>query len=234
MRAAAGPGHPGRMSLHAALTRSFRDALTFWLPVSCAGCGVVDSDLCRGCRDALNARRIRRPIQPGLSVTSVLVFEGVAARVIRAIKEEGRTSLARELAPALDELLRLSVPAGAVLTTVPGTRAAFRRRGFRPLDVLMRRAGWRHERLLRVARATDDQRGLGRRARRENVGGAFVSRPVAGGTVVVLDDVVTTGATLAEAARALRAAGADEVVALALADTPRRRSFEGESRVIET
>jgi len=222
------------MSFRAALASSFRDALTFWLPVSCAGCGVVDTDLCSGCRDALTARPMRRLAEPGLTVTSALAFEGVAARVIRALKEEGRTSLARELAPAFDEALRLAAPVGALVTTVPGTRAAFRRRGFRPLDVLMRRAGWRHERLLRVARATHDQRGLGRRERRENVGGAFVSRPILGGVVVVVDDVVTTGATLVEAARALRAAGAAEVVAVALAHTPRRSVLRGESRVIET
>jgi predicted amidophosphoribosyltransferase len=222
------------MSFRAALASSFRDALTFWLPVSCAGCGIVDADLCSTCRDALTARPIHRLIGPGMAVTSALVFEGVAARVIRALKEEGRTSLGHALAPAFDEVLRLAVPDGALVTTVPGTRAAFRRRGFRPLDVLLRRAGWRHRRLLRVARATDDQRGLGRRARRENVGGAFVSRPVPGGVVVVVDDVVTTGATLVEAARALRAAGADEVVAVALAHTPRRSILKGESRVIET
>ena len=222
------------MPLPAALTSSFRDALTFWLPVACAGCGVVDTDLCAGCRDALAPSPIRRAIGSGSTVTSALAFDGVAARVIRALKEEGRTGLARDLAPALDAVLRLAVPAGARVTTVPGTRAAFRRRGFRPLDILLRRAGWTHERLLRVARATDDQRGLGRRARRDNVGGAFAARPVPGGVVVVVDDVVTTGSTLSEAARALRAAGADEVIAVALADTPRRRNTEGESRVIET
>ncbi|WP_150952233.1 ComF family protein [Microbacterium testaceum] len=222
------------MSVSSAVSASLRDALTFWLPVACAGCGVVDADLCSGCRDALAAHPVRRPIGPGLTVTSALAFEGVAARVVRALKEEGRTSLARDLAPALGEVLRLASPAGALVTTVPSTGAAFRRRGFRPLDVLMRRAGWRHVRLLRLARATDDQRGLGRHARRENVGGAFVSRPLPGGVVVVVDDVVTTGATLAEAARALRAAGADEVVAVALAHTPKRGDLGGESRVIET
>lgn len=222
------------MSIGAAFSSSLRDALTFWLPVACAGCGVVDTDLCSGCRAALAARPVRRLIEPGVAVTSALAFDGVTARVVRALKEEGRTSLARDLAPALGEVLRLAVPVGARVTTVPGTRAAFRRRGFRPVDVLLRRAGWRHERLLRVARATDDQRGLGRRARRQNVGGAFLSRPMPGGAVVVVDDVVTTGATLAEAARALRAAGADEVIAVALAHTPRRSSPEGETLVIQT
>ncbi|WP_295827791.1 ComF family protein [uncultured Microbacterium sp.] len=222
------------MSLAVAVSSSFRDALTFWLPVACAGCGVVDTDLCSGCRDALVAVVTRRLVEPGVTVTSALTFEGVAARVVRALKEEGRTSLARALAPALAEALRVATPAGARVTTVPSTRAAFRRRGYRPLDVLMRRAGWTHERLLRLARATDDQRGLGRRARRENIGGAFVSRPLSGGVVVVVDDVVTTGATLAEAARALRAGGADEVIAVALAHTPRRGNTEGKSRVIET
>lgn len=222
------------MDLTAVVASSLRDALAFWLPVACAGCGEVDADLCEGCRAALAPRLERRRVDADVHVVAALRFEGVAARVIRALKEEGRTPLARALAPALDAALRASAPADALLTAVPSTRAAVRRRGYRPVELLLRRAGRRDVRLLRIRRAPHDQRGLDRRARRDNVDGAFVARGVAGRAVVVVDDVVTTGATLCEAARALRAAGATSVVAVALAHTPQRRGFAGEPEVIGT
>lgn len=210
------------MPLPSPVAAALRDALTFWLPLSCAGCGETDVFLCDGCRGHLDAVPTAREVDPGLSVVCGLRFDGVAARVIRAFKEEGRTALAHDLAPALAAALSASVPPGGRITTVPSSRAAFRRRGYRPVDVLVRRAGWRPERLLRLRRAPEDQRGLGSRARRANVRGALAARTVLEGPVVVVDDVVTTGATLAEAVRALREAGATDVRAVALAYTPRR------------
>jgi predicted amidophosphoribosyltransferase len=221
--------------MHSALIAdAFRDALTFWLPVACAGCGEPDVSLCDGCRTHLAPRPSLRAVEPGLIVACGLPFEGVAARSIRALKQDGRTSLARDLAPALAAALAASVRPGARLTTVPSSRAAFRRRGYRPVEVLLRSTGERPERLLRHRRAAVDQRGLGGRERRENVREAFMARTALDGPVVVVDDVVTTGATLAEAVRALRAAGATDVRAVALAYTPRRGTSEGESEVIST
>ncbi len=219
-------GQRGGMTLASVVAAAFGDALTFWLPVSCAGCDALDVSLCSGCRDALAPRCTRRPLAPGLTVTSALPFDGVVARTIRALKEDGRTGLAGKLAPALDAALRSATPAGAQVTSVPGSRAAFRRRGYRPVDLLVARAGWRTQRLLHLQRSTLDQRGLGLHARRRNLEGALRARPVTG-TVVVVDDVVTTGATLVEAARALRAAGADRVIAVTLAATPRHHGDAG-------
>lgn len=209
------------------ILRSLSEALTFWLPLSCAGCGAADVSLCEGCRLALAPRIHRRSVSSGVVVTAALVFDGVAARTIRALKEEGRTSLARALGPALAVAVRAAVGAHGVrpvvrITAVPSSRAAFRRRGHRPVELLVRASSLRSERLLRVARTPRDQRGLGRIERRANVAGALEARPIGGGVVVVVDDVVTTGATLVEAERALRAAGADHVVVVALAHTPRR------------
>lgn len=209
------------------------DALAFWFPVACAGCGALDVEVCDECRASLAPRVRRRLLTADVEVVSAVRFDGPAARMIRALKTEGRTGLARALGPALAAALAVA-PAGATVTTVPASRAADRRRGYRPVDLLVRRAGVRPVPLLRMRRTAADQRGLDRRARQANVAGAFVARRPPPGPVVVVDDVVTTGATLSEAVQALRAAGADEVLAVTLADTPRRSGSSHESEVIGT
>jgi predicted amidophosphoribosyltransferase len=90
------------------------------------------------------------------------------------------------------------------------------------VELVARRAGLRCERLLAIARVAADQRGLDRAARRRNVENSLRARDVAGLRIVVIDDVVTTGATLEEAARALRAGGAEVIGAATIASTARR------------
>jgi predicted amidophosphoribosyltransferase len=200
-------------------------ALALVLPVDCAGCEAPDTPLCDPCRAAL-APRVRRREVDGVPVWSGLVFDGTAARVIRSLKQEGRTGLAAALAPALSAAVESAVGAAAAEPTVavpiPTSRTAYRRRGYRVPDLVARTAGLRVGRLLVSARRTADQRGLGRGERRRNVAGSFAVRGLRPGVrVVVVDDVVTTGATLAEAVRALRAAGAEVVGCATIASTPR-------------
>ncbi len=204
-------------------------ALALALPVDCAGCDEPDVGLCRACRAALAPRVQQRRLESGLPVWSGVRFEGVSAGVLRALKEEGRTSLARPLAGALREAAGAAAGsrgagAGArsiVFVPVPTSRAAYRRRGFRVVDLVARRAGLPLARLLVIRRGTADQRSLGRTARRRNVAGSLRARNAAAMRVVIIDDVVTTGATLDEAARALRAAGAVVLGAATIAATPR-------------
>ena len=157
---------------------------------------------------------------------AALEFEGVAARCIRRLKGEGETYLARPLATALATVLSPFVTQMTWIVPVPTARRAFRRRGYRVPELLIRRAHAQPQPLLAVVAAAADQRGLGAREREENVRGTMRARGRGGGAEVVLvDDVVTTGATLDEAARALRAAGYRTVVAVALAATPHRSGF---------
>ena len=210
------------------------DALALLLPVSCAGCDEPDVALCERCRLALAPSPRRRVVEAAggeVVVWSGLAFDGVSARVLRALKEDGRTGLARAFVPAFAAALACAAPASAALVPLPTSRAAYRRRGFRMPDLVVRRAGHRVHPLLHHVRRTADQRGLDREARRQNVSGSLTAGArgaLAGLRVVVVDDVVTTGATLAEAVAALRAAGADVVAAVTVAATPRRHSDHGE------
>lgn len=200
------------------------DALALAFPVECAGCGAPGRELCALCRVQLAPAVRERVLDSGLRVWSGVEYAGVAADAMRALKEQGRTSLARQFAPALGEALAAAAHGGSglVVVPVPTTRAAMRRRGYRVVELLARRAGVVPVRLLGPVRRTADQRALGREDRRANVAGSLRARDAAWLRVVVLDDVVTTGATLDEAARALAVAGADVVGAAAVAATPLR------------
>jgi predicted amidophosphoribosyltransferase len=199
-----------------------RDALALLLAASCPGCDRSGTLLCDACRMLLRAdpREVRTPA--GLIVHAALRYEGVPARAIRCLKEESATMLARPLGAALAEVLHARAR-GALVVPVPTSRAAFRRRGYRVPDLLVRRAGAAAHRILVPARRTGDQRELGREARARNVAGSMRAAGSGRERVVIVDDVVTTGATLDEASRALRAAGFTPVCAVALAATPRSR-----------
>ncbi len=210
-------------------------------PTWCAGCDAPDVVVCSSCREALAPRVVRREVA-GLPVYAGVVFDGAPARIVRACKEEGRTGLARALAPAL------AAAAGAALAHAPGasgasgasggpvlvvavptTAAAMRRRGYRVVELLASRADLHPQRLLRATGRTADQRALGVADRARNMVGAFhvsarLRSRLEGRTVLLVDDVVTTGATLAEAARTLREAGAEVIAAATVASTPRIRT----------
>lgn len=198
----------------------------FLLAATCAGCDEPGTLLCGRCRQALQPDPQRLATPQGLPVTAALAFEGVAAQCIRRLKGKGETLLARPLGAALASVLNSTESASRWIVPVPTSRSAFRRRGYRVPDLLIRRANAEPQRLLSVVGGTSDQRGLGARARATNVSGAMRVRRAGEGTEVVLvDDVVTTGATFDEATRALTAAGFHVSAAVALAATPRRDGF---------
>lgn len=210
-----------------ALRASGREILAFLLGAECPGCDAPGTLLCASCGAALAAVAVRRTTPGGVEVRAALSYEGAAARCVRRLKEDGQTLLAAPLGRALGQVIA-PAPTGALLVPVPTGRAAFRRRGYRVPEVLIRGAGRSPCRLLASARKARDQRGLGREERARNVRGAMRVRARAGAAlrqgceVLIVDDVVTTGATIDEAARALSAAGFLVVGAVALAATPSR------------
>jgi ComF family protein len=202
------------------------DALALVLPVECAGCGLPDRAVCAVCRAALRPEPSSRRLPDGTPVFSGLDYDGVVRQVILAFKEQGRSELARVLAPALAAAV---VEAGATLdlagaevVAVPASRRSRRRRGFDPVASLVSRAGLDRARVFAPARRHTSQKTLSVEQRGRNLEGVFgVTAPVAGRRFLVVDDVVTTGATLAAAAEALRSAGGEVVAAAVVASTPR-------------
>ncbi|MFT4228957.1 MAG: phosphoribosyltransferase family protein [Microbacterium sp.] len=208
------------------MREALADALSLAFPVDCAGCGEAGRVLCAACRVALEPAPLHRVLDDGTPVWSGLAYDGVAAAALRALKEQGSTSLARDLVPALRMALQAAAAgeSGLFVVPVPTSRAAMRRRGYRVTELLVRRTGLVPLPLLVPARSTVDQRMLGRAGRGANVEGSLRSRPARGLRVVIADDVVTTGATVREAARALSAAGAHVVGAATVAATALRMS----------
>lgn len=214
------------MSVRSALL----DAWAVLSPVTCAGCGVDDRALCVPCAAALRADPLTTSIA-GVTVTSALRYDGAAARVIAAFKDGGRTDVGRPLAAALAVAMRsaLAGGTGAVeLVAVGGSPAAFRRRGYDPVVILLRRCRVRRPAaVLRRTRRITTQKLLGRDDRLRNLEGSLgARRRLDGRRFLVIDDVVTTGATVTEVVRAIRAAGGTVVAVATLASTPRRAGPE--------
>jgi predicted amidophosphoribosyltransferase len=193
------------------------------VPRRCGGCGVPGELLCPGCRP-------QQPIRvPGCAVPVIAAgrYAGGLRVAVLCYKERGRHELADPLAALLaDAAAGLAAP-GTVLVPVPSSRTAARRRGGDHVHRLARRAGRRLGvpivPALRLVRAVRDSAGLGAGERRANLSGAMEGRPaVPGAAAVIVDDIVTSGATVAESVRALRRAGWPVTAAAVIAVTPRR------------
>lgn len=213
------------LSVPCGTVRCMLDALLdLVLPVECGGCGRPGIRWCRPCaRDLDDAPAPVRPrVDPGVPAWALGPYRGTHRRAVVAAKEHGRRDLAQPLGVALGAaIVRLrrwgELPAG-LLSVVPApTRArAARTRGGDPVTRAVRAAAM-HDRALRVvpiletARGVRDSVGLSAAQRHRNLAGRVhltratgVPREV---PVLVVDDVMTTGTTAAEAVRVLTAAG---------------------------
>ncbi|MEP7021376.1 MAG: phosphoribosyltransferase family protein [Pseudonocardiales bacterium] len=192
-------------------------------PRSCIGCARAGRVLCERCvpLDVLHVAAA------GLPVVAAGAYDGPLRAALIAYKERGR----RDLAEPLGTLLAGAVPAepGVVLVPVPSTARVARARGgdhmLRLARIASRASHAPVGTPLRLVRTVQDSAGLDHQERAANLSAAMsaTSPPSPGTAAVIVDDIVTTGATLREAARALAAAGWSVRAAAVVAATERKR-----------
>jgi len=204
-------------------------ATHLFLGAACPGCGRAGLGVCIACRAALEpaVHRVERPRWPQLPpVVAGGVYKPPLSHLVVAHKERGCWQLAWPLSGLVAAGVRVIAPGetpGIVLVPVPSGAQAVRQRGYDHCLALTRAAGRRLgvpvRRLVRRSRAAGDQAGRDRAGRLAAQQDTMVADAVAGrarARIVLVDDIVTTGATCAEAVRALRAAG-HEVAGIAVA-----------------
>jgi ComF family protein len=225
------------------LTRVVDRALDIALPPRCAGCAREGDPICHSCSPALDARL---ELSPGVLIglpadlPAPLVqlewcapYTGTVRRALHELKYSGEQRLAGSLGAAIARRWARASAGGDIVVPVPVHRDRLRQRGY-DQALLLATVAARDLRLplaslLERGRATTAQFDLDRPARATNMQAAFrLRRPeaasrrdatpiVAGRWVVLVDDVVTTGATLAACAVPLMAAGALAVSAVTVA-----------------
>ncbi len=221
------------------------------LPTECVSCGAEDHTLCPPCRGRLRRATVRpyraedgaeslpfvgADLSEVLPVMAAGRYRHELSQTILAYKNKGRTDLLHALAPALAAAVHAAAHIDGCrprvfLVPVPSRSSSRRRRGYDPLDLLLRRL--ERQRLLppglsvlraacirpgvaRMARGilpAASQKSLGKFGRRRNVSSSMrikrrYTALLPDRHCILVDDVLTTGATLAELNRALREAGA--------------------------
>lgn len=202
-----------------------RALLDLVLPRECGGCGAVGTLWCERCRVALAAGPVPLSprVDPGVPAWAVGSYVGARRAAVIAAKERGRRDLAVPLGQALAAAVRRLRELGeidpaelAALTLVPAPSRprAVRARGGDPVAAAVGAAASalrpepvRVAEILKYARGVRDSVGLSARARVDNLSGRVLVAPTPrtgrGDCVVLVDDVLTTGATAAESVRAL-------------------------------
>lgn len=211
------------------------------LPARCPGCGAEGPPICATCAPALDAR-LELPAEIAIGLPSDVPppllqlewsapFSGVVRTALHELKYGGEQRLAGPLGAAIGRRWRMVGAGGDLLVPVPVHAERRRRRGYDQAELLARAAaaelGQPCAAVLERTRATIAQFDLDRSARATNVAGAFrltaeaaarrAGGAVAGRWVVLVDDVVTTGASLAACAAPLLEAGAVGVSAITVA-----------------
>lgn len=229
------------MRIATRLRGSFSDFLDLVYPPRCGGCGEAGSGWwCTACDQRLTrydaaaslhhlplASASGQPADPPahtLRVISAALFAPPLREAIHAFKYEGVPQLAVAFGQHMAAAWRASGLSADAIVPTPLHSTRQRKRGFNQSERLAQQvAALTNMALiadgLRRARRTEQQAHLSASERKANVAGAFIARPdrVQGLSILVVDDVLTTGATLAECAAALYAAGARQVTALTLA-----------------
>lgn len=226
------------------LTRLSSHALDLLFSPRCLGCGAFGSYLCRLCQQALpralpprcsicwmpaphgsRCPRCRDRTFHFLAARAPFVYSGAAREAVHALKYQGLSAIAPVMADLMVDFLQDHPLEADILVPVPLFPSRQRQRGYNQSALLARELSRRLGLALaaeaaRRRRAGPAQaRSANEEARRANVANAFTADPaqVSGRRLLLIDDVITSGATLDACARALKEAGAVSVSALTFA-----------------
>ena len=202
-----------------------------WLfPRKCILCrellGKDETDLCRECRvDMPEYRYGKKKVQHVTDLTAVWMYEGAVRKSLHRYKFGGARHYAAPYGRLLAMRIRRDLPQFDVITWVPISRARLRKRGYDQVELLAMAVSPELEvpavKLLDKFRDNRANSGLKTPAeRRANVLGVYRAvdpEGIRGKRVLLLDDILTTGATASECARILLTAGAEEVLFAAVA-----------------
>ena len=207
------------------------EVLEFFFPSRCVFChrwkgkGVCFCDSCRDslpfARDSASEQKFRHLDR----CLSPLYYEDTVRLSLLRYKFGGQSSYARVYGELLADCLAAHPGTFDCISWVPLSRKRLRQRGYDQAELLARELGQRSglpvERLLRKKRHTRAQSSTGNaEKRRANIAGAYEAlapEMVRGRQILLVDDIVTTGSTLSECAKTLRAAGARSVTGVTLA-----------------
>lgn len=193
------------------------------LPQSCAGCRMPGHHLCPECQTRLRQvpQRIVTPVNPHVPLWSLGPYAGAHRGVILAMKERNNRAVRGILGPVLAAAIRHLQVRGElidapVLVPAPTRPRSARLRGGDHVTGVCRASGMPVVVALCHGAGVRDQVGLDAQQRRSNLAGSLVLRSIPTGPVLLVDDVVTTGSTLAASAEVLLAAGCQVVGGLVL------------------
>jgi ComF family protein len=205
------------------LARLLNLGIDLLYPPRCAGCGRVDARWCAQCEQeleqvAVDLRRTNR-LPPLLSVAATGIHEGKLQQAVHALKYSGADQVIVPLGNRLIDVLGSLKWSIDIIIPVPLHNARQRERGYNQSQQL----GGYMAQVLGIScdpsallrwRDTPPQVGLNRAQRQANVHGAFRAATSLSGSVLLIDDVFTTGATLQACAQAAHDAGASAVYGL--------------------
>jgi ComF family protein len=181
--------------------------LDFLLPAPCVICGRLPKPICDNCEIVA---QVSISNIGSLGVFSAGILEGDLEQLVRSYKDKHRialeNSLRKLLSASIEEARQVHGFDGYALP--PSNRVNYRQRGFNPVERLARnRSLLKLKRVpISATRRLIDQRGLSFQQRKTNLNLAFSAQP-GKGNILLIDDVMTTGATMQELARCLRSAG---------------------------
>lgn len=215
---------PRRSGLRASMAKLLSDSLDLIFPPRCANCGRVDATWCNHCAQALAVHPLdvhSSDVPPLAGIISTGVHEGLLRAAIHVLKYENLPHLAGPLGNRLAAVASGQPWDIDLVIPVPLHFSRLALRGYNQANLIAGELAVISglpcaPQALQRARDTRVQVGLSRQERRDNVAGAFTADAalVGGQNLLVVDDVYTTGATLAACAQAALDAGAQSVYAL--------------------